>query len=332
MFQNNRELRYSLIAFTIVTTIMATIGFCVSALTGILILVVCLIVVVFFLLTERYRYRKLQKLSTELDKLLISGTPLPIAEYDEGELSILANQIQKITLLLKESTEVVKADRKYLADSLADISHQLRTPLTAMNLTVTMLRNEDLTDEKRMELTGDLRKLLTRVDWLVETLLKISKLDAGTVKLLKEPVAVRDLIFRSVAPIEIPMDLRNQKLVIHCDNEQFDGDLIWSAEALGNIVKNCMEHTPEGGTITVTAQETALYTQIEVEDTGTGFDAKDIPHLFERFYRGSNASANSYGIGLALARTIITSQNGTVMAANGKDGAKFIIKFYKQVI
>ena len=233
---------------------------------------------------------------------------------------------------LTEAAEVSKADKVFLADSLADISHQLRTPLTAMNLTVTMLRNEDLTDEKWMELTGDLRNLLTRVDWLVETLLKISKLDAGTVKLLKEPVTVRDLISRSVVPFEIPMDLRNQKLVIHCDNEQFNGDLIWSAEALGNILKNCMEHTPEGGTITITALETALYTQIVVDDTGTGFDAKDIPHLFERFYRGSNASSNSYGIGLALARTIITSQNGTVMAANGKDGAKFIIKFYKQVI
>ena len=153
MFQNNRELRYSLIAFTIVTTIMATIGFCVSALTGILILVACLIVVVIFLLTERYRYRKLQMLSVDLDQLLISGTPLPIAEYDEGELSILANQIQKITLLLKGSTEVVKADRKYLADSLADISHQLRTPLTSMNLTASMLRNPELSTEKRIELS-----------------------------------------------------------------------------------------------------------------------------------------------------------------------------------
>ena len=120
--------------------------------------------------------------------------------------------------------------------------------------------------------------------------------------------------------------------MVKCGEESFSGDLIWSAEALGNILKNCMEHTPEGGTITVTAQETALYTQIEVEDTGSGFDPKDIPHLFERFYKGSNASQNSYGIGLALARTVITAQNGTVQAVNGSTGAKFVIKFYKQVI
>lgn len=332
MFQNNKELRHSLTALVIVTAVMTIIGLCVSAVTGTLILTACLIVVAVFVLTENYRYRKLQKLSIDLDNLLISGTPLPITEYNEGELSILANQIQKITLLLKESAEVVKADKKYLADSLADISHQLRTPLTSMNLTASMLRNPELTTEKRIELSKELRNLLTRIDWLVETLLKISKLDAGTVKLIQKPVRIKDLISRAAEPLAIPMDLRNQRLIVHCKEEAFTGDPIWTAEALGNILKNCTEHTPEGGTITVTASETSLYTQIEVEDTGAGFDPKDIPHLFERFYKGVNASENSYGIGLALARTVITSQNGSIQAMNGENGAKFVIKFYKQVI
>ena len=126
--------------------------------------------------------------------------------------------------------------------------------------------------------------------------------------------------------------MRNQRLIVHCKDEAFIGDLVWTAEALGNILKNCTEHTPEGGIITVTASETSLYTQIEVEDTGSGFDSKDIPHLFKRFYKGVNASENSYGIGLALARTVITSQNGSIQAMNGETGAKFVIKFYKQVI
>ena len=332
MFQNNKELRHSLTALVIVTAVMTIIGLCVSAVTGTLILPACSIVVAVFVLTENYRYRKMQKLSTALYKLLIGGTPLPITEYNEGELSILANQIQKITLLLKESAEVVKADKKYLADSLADISHQLRTPLTSMNLTASMLRNPELTTEKRIELSKELRNLLTRTDWLVETLLKISKLDAGTVKLIQKPVQIKDLIARAAEPLAIPMDLRNQRLIVHCKDEAFIGDLVWTAEALGNILKNCTEHTPEGGIITVTASETSLYTQIEVEDTGSGFDSKDIPHLFERFYKGVNASENSYGIGLALARTVITSQNGSVQAMNGEKGAKFVIKFYKQVI
>lgn len=332
MFHNNRELRYSLTILVLATVVFVIVGFLVSGLTGMLILSVCLITITIFLLTEYYRYRKLQKLSTDLDNLLISGIPLPIIEYNEGELSILANQIQKITLLLKELAEAVQADKKYLADSLADISHQLRTPLTAMNLTASMLRNPDLSTEKRIELSKELRNLLIRTDWLVETLLKISKLDAGTVKLLQNPVRVADLISRAAGPLAIPMDLRDHRLVVCCKDEAFAGDLVWTAEALGNILKNCSEHTPAGGTITITAIETALYTQIEVKDTGPGFDPKDIPHLFERFYKGSNASENSYGIGLALARTVITAQNGTLQAMNGESGAKFVIKFYKQVI
>ena len=332
MLQNNKELHRGIAILAGATVILAVIGFAVSAACGVLVLIACVAVGTVHVGTECYRYRKLQKLSTDLDRLLISGVPLPIMEYNEGELSILANQVQKLTLRLTEAAQVVEADKKYLADSLADISHQLRTPLTAMNLTTTMLRSADLADEKRMELTGELRSLLTRTDWLVETLLKISKLDAGTVKLTKDAVSVSELISRAAAPIAIPMDLRDQALVVNCGEESFSGDLVWSAEALGNILKNCMEHTPEGGIITVTAQETALYTQIEVTDTGPGFDHKDIPHLFERFYKGSNASQNSYGIGLALARTVITAQNGTVQAQNCETGAKFIIKFYKQVI
>ena len=332
MLQNNKELGRGITILAAATVILTAIGFAFSAACVVLVLIACIVIAAIHIVTEVYRYRRLQKLSADLDRLLISGVPLPITEYKEGELSILANQVQKLTLRLTEAAEVVEADKKYLADSLADISHQLRTPLTAMNLTTTMLRSSNLTDEKRMELTGELRSLLTRTDWLVETLLKISKLDAGTVKLAKDTVSVSELISRSAAPIAIPMDLRNQTLMVKCGEESFSGDLIWSAEALGNILKNCIEHTPEGGTITVTAQETALYTQIEVTDTGSGFDPKDIPHLFERFYKGSNASQNSYGIGLALARTVINAQNGTVQAMNGNTGAKFIIKFYKQVI
>lgn len=332
MFHNNKELRISLVLLGLATAILTLIGLSLSVTAGILILISGLVSIAIHLSTEYYRYKKLQKLSSDLDRLLISGTPLPIREYSEGELSILADQIQKMTLRLTESAEAIKADKVYLADSLADISHQLRTPLTSMNLTTSMLRDPELSTEKRMELTGELRSLLTRTEWLVETLLKLSKLDAGTVKLAQDPVRVKNLVARAAKPIAIPMDLRNQTLIINCAEETFTGDLVWTAEALGNILKNCMEHTPEGGTITVTAQETALYTQIEVQDTGAGFDAKDIPHLFERFYKGSNASENSYGIGLALARTVITAQNGTVQAANGSTGAKFVIKFYKQVI
>lgn len=283
-----------------------------------------------FLLYQRNR--RLRKLSEDLDRLLHDGAPLPISEYREGELSILANQLQKVTLRLLESAEQSQRDKAQLADSLANISHQLRTPLTAMNLTATMLSDPNLTPQRRRELTSELKTLLRRTDDLVETLLKLSKLDAGTVTMARDSVAVRDVIRRAVQPLEVPMELRDQQLTVACGDETFTGDLVWTAEALGNLLKNCMEHTPVSGSISVTAAETALYTAITVEDTGSGFDPADIPHLFERFYKGSNAAEGSYGIGLALARTIITAQNGTIQAMNGAKGARFEVRFYKTVI
>ncbi len=331
MFRN-QELRKDLILFAVLSVVLTVAGFLHSVLCGVLVLGSCLLFLAIHFRTEYLRYRRLAKLSADLDALLQNGTPLPIREYSEGELSILANQIQKVTLQLMESKDALRADKANLADSLADISHQLRTPLTAMNLTAVMLNAQDLTGERRSELTMELRSLLSRTDWLVESLLKLSKLDAGMVTMEKRCVAVRNLIRRAAEPLSIPMDLRNQRLVVKCGTEQFTGDLIWSAEALGNLLKNCVEHTPEDGCITITTQETALYTQITVEDTGSGFDPADIPHLFERFYKGSNASENSYGIGLALARQIITAQNGTIQARNGDMGACFIIRFYKQTI
>ena len=332
MFQNNKELRTSLAFLAGAGICFGGMGFFFSLTAGVLVLTMAVAAIAIHLTTERYRYRRLQKLSQDLDKLLVSGIPLPIREYSEGELSILANQMQKLTLRLTESAEAMRKEKVFLADSLADISHQLRTPLTAMNLTTSMLRSPSLTEEKRMELTGELRNLLARTDWLVETLLKLSKLDAGTVKLTRQNVSVGQLIQRAAQPIAIAMELRSQSLEIDCGEEVLLCDPVWTAEALGNILKNCMEHTPENGKISIAVNQNPLFTQIDVEDTGSGFDPKDIPHLFERFYKGSNASQNSYGIGLALARTVITAQDGTIQAMNRETGAKFVIKFYSQVI
>ena len=313
------------VLFTISSFFLSTIG-CICVLSACIILNCC------YFCFLRKRRERLKELSMQLDLLLHEDTPLPISEYCEGELSILANQLQKVTLRLQESAEQSRVDKLALAQSLADISHQLRTPLTAMNLTAAMLREPGLSEQRRLELSRELQTLLSRTDWRVETLLKLSKLDAGTVELRREQVPVRELIDRAAAPLSIPLELRGLQLAVSCSSESLTADPVWTAEAIGNLLKNCMEHTPAGGTITVTAQQTALYTAITVEDTGCGFDEADLPHLFERFYKGKNASASSYGIGLALARTIIAAQNGTIQAMNTGTGAKFLIKFYHQVL
>lgn len=332
MLRSNKELGWSVGALTAVGAVFTAVGFVRSPECGMLVLTSCAAALWIHMATEYYRYRRLQKFSQELGNLLLTGKPMAIRDYEEGELSILANQIQKLTLRLTEAAEQVRGEKTLLADSLADISHQLRTPLTAMNLTAALLRSQELGDRRRMELASELRQLLERTDWLVETLLKLSKLDAGTVTLASSHVTVRELVRRASEPLMVPMELRDQKLVRNCAQESFTGDPVWTAEALGNILKNAMEHTPDGGTITVSAQQTALYTAITVDDTGPGFKEEDIPHLFERFYRGADASPQSCGIGLALARTVIAAQNGTIRAMNTPSGARFVIKFYRQII
>lgn len=332
MIQNNRELGRDLALLTGLGALFSVLGFLVSPICGCLTFGGCLTVSCIHLGMELRRYKKIQKMSEDLSALLSGGKPIAIGEYEEGELSILANQVQKLTLQLTEAAEKSREGNAFLAESLADISHQLRTPLTAMNLTVSMLREPNLSRQEQLKLTRELSSLLSRIDWLVETLLKLSKLDAGAVILGKETVSVPELIRMATAPLATPMDLRNQRLLVHCSHEQFEGDLTWTAEALGNIVKNAMEHTPVGGSITIAAEETLLFTQITVEDSGKGFAPEDIPHLFERFYKGNQSSENSCGIGLALARTVVTAQNGTIQAVNTDNGGKFILKFYQQVI
>lgn len=280
----------------------------------------------------RHNRRQLRKLNRDLDRLLMLGEPLPIDQYREGELSILANQMEKITLRLMESADRVQREKEALADSLADISHQLRTPMTSMQLAITLLRSLETDRGRQMELTGELRRQLSRMDWLVETLLKLSKLEAGTVPLAREEVPVRQLIEKAVEPLAIPMDIRDQQLEVCCGEERFRGDLSWTAEALGNVLKNCMEHTPAGGRIRIQVEETPLYTKLQIDDTGPGFAPEDLPRLFDRFYQGQGAGPESCGIGLSLARSVITAQDGTIQARNGETGAGFLIKFYKQVI
>ena len=278
------------------------------------------------------RYQRISSLADDIDQVLHGDSSIDFDNYSEGELSILHSEIYKMTIRLREQQQKLMKDKEYLADSLADISHQIRTPLTSINLLVERLSAFGLTDECRHQLTNELYELLDRIDWLITTLLKISKLDAGAVQFNKEMFSLEMLINKSCAPLLIPIELRGQELIIRTDGN-FYGDPAWTSEAVGNIVKNCMEHTPDGGRIEINAAENALYSEIVIKDNGTGVSAEDLPHIFERFYKGKDSDGKSFGIGLALSRMIIAGQKGTVKAENRKNaGAMFTIRFYKGTV
>lgn len=298
---------------------------------GVFTLTVCVVLQLIQLAGTYRRYRKIRELSADIDRILHGDTQISFGDYEEGELAVLGSEVYKMTIRLREQQQQLLDDKKYLADSIADISHQIRTPLTSINLLVSFLSEPDITEEKRRKTIRELYELLSRIEWLITTLLKISKLDAGTIQFKVESVSLKELVEKSAAPLLIPMEIRGLELLTEAEGS-FVGDIDWCSEALGNIIKNCMEHTPESGCIRIQAKENPLYSEIRISDTGCGIDQTDLPHIFERFYKGKNSGDKSFGVGLALARMIVRKQNGTIKAENRPEGgAVFILKFYKEL-
>lgn len=330
----NQELRREMLASCLLTLLASLAGlFLLGPATALLALATGGLYLALQLAFAKKRYRQMERLSGELDAILHGQRQMLLCDSAEGELSILQSEIQKMTIRLSEQADALLSDKRRLKEAIEDIFHQIRTPLTSMNLLASLLFAEELPCERRRKLLGELKQQLERVQWLVETLLKISRIDAGTAKFRKEEVPVRQMLEEAVRPLRIPMELREQAFTLKAGGERFVGDEKWTAEAFANIFKNCMEHTPPGGAISVTVLETALFTEIVVEDTGEGFSKEDLPRIFDRFYKGGGSSEGSVGIGLALSRSIIAAQDGTVKAENGPaGGARFVVRFYKGVV
>lgn len=304
-----------------------------SKVTALSIFFVTLFLISSFLLFTKQRYKRINNLTESIDKILHGSDTINIKSFGEGELSILESDVQKMLTHLRDQKDILEKERTYLADSIADISHQLRTPLTSINLILSLIQVSDITEERRNGLLRELSSLISKTEYLVSVLLKISKIDVGMVQFEKKATDLATLIRKSAESVMIPMDIKNQNLVIEIDDIIINCDYAWCLEAFGNILKNCTEHTPENGSVTVTAEDTPIFTEIIITDTGGGFNEDDIPHIFERFYKGKNSSKESFGIGLNLAKMIITAHNGFIKAENNQSGgAKFTIRFYKQVV
>ena len=310
---------YGVFAFTVFSAFVIGVGLC-------------------FFLYERRKYREMEQLSDMISRVLHGDDTIDFSKCSEGELAILYSEIHKMTIRLREQSENLERDKAELSDAIADISHQLRTPLTSINVDLSLLVKDEQ-DEGWLSTLYDMRKSIGRIDWLIEALLKLSKLDAKTAKIERTEINLKEIVEEAVEPFLISMDLRD----ISLETSYMDGevclDRYWTREALGNLLKNAIEHTEAGGRIRIETRDNPIFSEIIIEDSGEGFANEDIPHLFERFYKGQNASKESVGIGLALARSVIASEDGTIKASNVIDrtsgnviGARFEVRFYKEIV
>ena len=236
-----------------------------------------------------------------------------------------------MTTVLKEKVALLHSEKIFLNDTISDISHQLKTPMTSLMLLTDLMYN-DLDKEKKIEFLDRTNAQLSRMDWLIKSMLKLSKLEAKVIDFKTDKVNINELIKRSISPLLVPIELRNISLNINGDKEaSYTGDIEWSSEALSNIIKNCIEHTKEGGTLDITYEENPIYSEIIIKDNGEGIDKDDIQNIFKRFYKGKNSKSDSVGIGLAMAKSIIESQNGDIYVKSKKNrGSEFHITFHKR--
>ena len=280
----------------------------------------------------RKRDKKINQITQYINQIKNKKYDLDINENSEDELSNLKNELYKITIMLKEESEISKKDKENLKMSVEDISHQLKTPLTSITIMLDNLKdNPNMDEETRQKFIFEISKQVEWINWLVISMLKLSKLDADVVQFSKEKINLDKLISEIIKNLEIPIEIKNQKIIIEGDkNVSFVGDYKWQQEAITNIIKDCIEHNKENGKIYIKYEENTLFTKITIKDEGEGISKEDLKHIFERFYKGKNSSENSVGIGLALAKNIIEKNNGMINCKSELDkGTEFMIKYMK---
>lgn len=325
----NREFTRFLIVLLATGALASCAGFFVSFAAGVTATACSLLFIMLLLVFTARRYAQIRRLNDYLKRINTGDYSLDVRDNAEGELSILKNEIYKVTAALRERGDAMQREKAALADALSDISHQLKTPLTSMLIMTDLLCDANLPEPQRGTFAARMRLQLERLQWLVSALLKISRLDAGTVQFDPHPIALKALIAKACTPLLIWMELKNVSLHIDAGEAMITCDENWTAEALLNVVKNCAEHTPEGGEVRIACEENPLFTQIRVTDTGPGIDPADLPHIFNRFYRGKNASEDSAGIGLAMASAIAQKQGGSITASSSSRGSVFTLRLPK---
>ncbi len=288
-----------------------------------------LIIVLFLIIYHYFEKKKVKEISSYIDDILSFKENLKISENNESSLSNLQNQLYKITILLREQKELEHQEKENLKDLLQNISHQFKTPLTSMTIMIDNILNTKMPEQQKKEFLKEISNQIEHLNFLTHSLLKISCFDAGVITLKKEEVNIRKLLEEALKKVEILIELKNINIQVEAKE-----DLVllidhnWQLEALTNILKNAIEYSKENGQIILQASQNSFYTEIIIKDFGKGIPKNDLKNIFKKFYKGKNSSSNSVGIGLSLAHTIITKQNGYISVdSKENEGTTFKIKF-----
>ncbi len=292
---------------------------------------ISLIFFVIILFNRKKEKKELNEIVEYIKDINKGNYDLKLTNNKESMYSILKNEIYTTTVMLKEKAENELKEKLSVKDSLTNISHQLKTPLTSISLLVDNLCDNNVSPEIQKEFLEDIKFQVKNINYLIIQLLKLSKFDANVVVFKKENINVKNIIFEVLKYVDPLIDLKNINIHVNGKNNvSFIGDYQWEFEALSNIIKNCIDYIPDNKNIYIEFKENNFYTQIEIIDEGLGIASSDVNHIFERFYKGKNSSNNNFGIGLALAKEIILKDNGKIIVNSKLDkGTKFKIKYYK---
>ncbi len=293
-------------------------------------IVVIVVLVSIFILYNYNKDKEIAAITKYIEQINKRNYALEIDSISEDELSILKNEIYKTTVMLKEVASNSTQDKINLKKSLEDISHQLKTPLTSILIVLdNLIDDENMDSNTRADFIRDIKKEVANINFLVQAILKLSKFDSNTISFIKEQKTLKQIVDESIKNVSTLCDLKNINIDVNGNSEaSICCDFRWQVEAITNIIKNCVEHSPEGESVIIRYDQNSAYASIEIQDFGGGITNEDLPHIFERFYKGKNAKSESIGIGLALAKTIIENDNGDISAMSDCDRTKFIIKYF----
>lgn len=293
-------------------------------------LIICLVYLTIIINNDKKKDKEINEVIKIIEEINNKNYSFKMKDINEEDLSLLKNEIYKTTIMLNEISEISKKDKKELEESLEDISHQLKTPLTSILIMIdTLLDDEDMDQNTREDFLRNMKREVMNINFLVKSILKLSRLDTNTVKFISKKESVKEIIKEAILNVSLLSDLKNVKIETNLSDSFITCDYKWQIEALTNILKNSIEHSYENNKVLIESSENNAYVKITIKDFGSGIAKEDINHIFERFYKGKDSDYDSIGIGLALSKSIIEKQNGKISVESSDDGTTFTIKYFK---